>query len=335
MTNSTATNSDRTTYRIKDAADLIETVANSVQRQFKSKGFASQILEGAGIEQQGNFSAEYVLQISSEGTVGAATGTNLSATLALGANGTHLLYQVYGASWLDKAAVAGVGFFLGAGLPLLTASYGAIRQAGVLKELQDAVPATVERLQLADKQQREAIRFHELENMNELSTGEWWDRIPDVLKQSFQQQLGLSATSTHDDLASVKTYTFPVNYGVASLGAFKWFSNLESLTIPHVGPLCPHVVSTLEHLAACKKLQKLVIPGTSIGNLRHLVGLSGLEELDIRLTNSTVELSLEPLMQLTSLKILDIRGCKVSKADIRALKAANPNCRIRHDYWFI
>ncbi|MEZ5941375.1 MAG: hypothetical protein R3C18_08295 [Planctomycetaceae bacterium] len=335
MTNSTATDSDRTTYRIKDAADLIERVAKSVQQLFKSKGFASQMLEGAGIEQQGNFSAEYVLQISSEGTVGAATGTNLSATLALGTNGTHLLYQVYGASWLDKAAVAGVGLFLGAGLPLLTASYGAIRQAGVLKELQDAVPATVERLRLAEKQQHEAKRFHQLETIDELSPGEWWDRIPEVLKQSFQQQLGLSATSTHDDLASVKTYTFPLNHHVVSLGAFKWFTNLESLTIPFVGPLCTHVISTLEHLAACKKLKQLVIPGTSVGNLRHLGGLSSLEELDIRSTKSTVEPSLEPLMQLTSLKLVDVRGCKVSKADIRAFKTANPNCTIRHDYWFI
>lgn len=118
--------------------DKAETLADWLRSTWAGAGFETQVLripseiEGAG---------GYVVQLREhykedwQRTVSSVAGLDTAATVTLRQDGQGLAVEIGGGKWLDKAAVAGVGVVISAGLLLLPAGIGAVKQSRLLNDL--------------------------------------------------------------------------------------------------------------------------------------------------------------------------------------------------------
>lgn len=305
-------------YCVKNAAKTLDHVAEVVRLSFEQRGFVSQRIDLAKLGGTASFQPTCAVQIASEGKVGLIAGTNRAATLSMAAIGDDLAYQVYGASWMDKAAAVGVGVFLFAPT-LITAGFGMLRQSRLLDEVKEIVPRVAK------------ARRIEVET---LEPWEWWANLPQAIQSSLQVQCGLSEQSTAEDLARVSRCISPAGLKIECLSPFKMFRNLEHFELASNG-LNMHSVTSIAKLTCGATLKKLVLPQTRIGSLTQIGELVQLEELSLNRNWSGTVLDLESLAGLSRLRSLDLRGCNIRKDDLKKLTKALPRCRILSSFWFI
>ncbi len=86
-------------------------------------------------------------------------------------------------------------------------------------------------------------------------------------------------------------------------------------------------VSDLSPLAELKSLEHLWLHNTQVSDLSPLAELKNLETLGLSNTQVSV---LSPLAELKSLELLFLYNTQVSDEQMRELRQALPNCKIRH-----
>ena len=87
-------------------------------------------------------------------------------------------------------------------------------------------------------------------------------------------------------------------------------------------------ISDLALLTKLTKLQKLVIPGNKITNLKPLTSLTELQALDLRRNKIT---DLSPLAELKQLKEVTLYVNYITMEEVNKLETALPNCKIFHN----
>lgn len=113
-------------------------LAQWLQKTYEGEGYLTQLLTIPG-EAEGR--GGVVLQIKEgysepwQETLSTVAGLDTAATVTLRREGEALHAEVGGGKWLDKAAVAGVATVISAGLLLLPAGIGAVKQGRLLKDL--------------------------------------------------------------------------------------------------------------------------------------------------------------------------------------------------------
>lgn len=102
---------------------------------YKARGFEVQTLslpgkeKGAIIQVQEHYEEDWHKALSN------FTGLDTAATVSFKVDGQGLFISVGGGKWLDKAAVAGMGAIMSAGLLFIPAGIGALKQSKLLQEI--------------------------------------------------------------------------------------------------------------------------------------------------------------------------------------------------------
>ncbi|MGD0770121.1 MAG: hypothetical protein ABSB42_18205 [Tepidisphaeraceae bacterium] len=175
-------------------------------------------------------------------------------------------------------------------------------RASERKKLQGALEYCLRDILLAPLRQPEP----ELKVVQIAASGRW-QSIKDLPGEKFGSQREGQLTPDTVKLKPGEVYRFRADFGLqdADLGTL-----MELATQPQFHSLVLYKCKHIAESALCSLLA-----------FRHL------KVLDLADTNTTDKV-LESLRRMTSLKMLNVKGCSVSSATVEQLRKALPNCKI-------
>jgi len=152
---------------------------------------------------------------------------------------------------------------------------------------------------------------------------DWVEQCPDSMKNKMKKVVGkrYNYLNFHGGgvmYANWNSYK-PV-HELKDLSTLKYFDDLKSLEF------CGQIIKDLSSLKYLTKLVNLRIIGSEVKDWKGLEFLTNLREVYII---NVKEIDWKRLSSLTQLKKLNIKGTKISKAEMEALQKSLPNCKIK------
>ena len=120
-----------------------EELRSYLEATYRTRGYQTQSLPLPGGDKGGILQVQERYEEGWQKTLSTFTGMDTAATVSFKVEGDGLSLSVGGGKWLDKAAVAGVGAVMSAGLLFIPAGIGAFKQSKLLQDILTHIEAYI------------------------------------------------------------------------------------------------------------------------------------------------------------------------------------------------